>query len=42
MTVVHLYNRNPSMTLGGRSPFKALFDKSLEYDQLRVFGSKCF
>lgn len=42
MTTTHLYNCNPSVTLGGKSPFEVLFGHSLEYGRLHIFGSKCF
>jgi len=41
MAALHLYNKNPTKTLGGISPYEAMHHKAPKYFKLKVFGSIC-
>ncbi|KAJ9550796.1 hypothetical protein OSB04_014841 [Centaurea solstitialis] len=41
-TAVHIINRLPTAVLNDHSPFSMLYDKSPDYNHLRVFGCACF
>ena len=42
MTAVYLLNRLPTPVLGNISPFQSLFDKSPEYNLIKIFGCLAF
>ena len=41
-TATYLINRSPSPATQNKSPFEILFDKTLDYKFLKVFGWECF
>lgn len=42
MTSVYLINRMPSKSLNMISPFKKLYNKEVNYNNIRLFGCQCF
>ena len=42
LTVAFLINRTPSKLRNGKTPYEALFQRKLFFDELRVFGTLCF
>jgi hypothetical protein len=42
LTAVYLINRLPSSVLGNISPYSKLHQKDPDYQQLKVFGCKCY
>jgi hypothetical protein len=41
-TATYLLNRHPTKTLGGLTPYFALYDTHPDYTHLRVFGCACY
>lgn len=38
LTAEYLINNTPSSVLGGKIPYQLLLDRSLTYDEIRIFG----
>lgn len=42
LTAAYLYKHNPSIVLDNKLPMELLIGRTLDYNKLRILGSKCF